>query len=203
MTDATARRAAGSPRRLFRRRHWVPKPAPVWIYAAAIAALVCASALLLATYGRPLGCGCGETRLWSSAAGGPESSRHVTDWYSALHLTHGMIAYAVMWTTSRRWPFGWMLVAGMAMAAGWEAVENTPWLVERLAAAGPASGYAGDSIVNSAADMAFAAIGFTFSRWAGLAASLGLAISIEAAVGWAIGDGLVIGTLTLFGFGHG
>ena len=65
------------------------------------------------------------------------------------------------------------LLVALVVEAAWEIVENTPMVIDRYREATIALGYTGDSILNSASDIAMMAVGFLAARrlpvWASVA----------------------------------
>ena len=98
----------------------------------------------------------------------------LADWYSPSHIIHGFLFYALLrWL----WPQGErraaLPVAALVIEAAWEIAENTPMIIDRYREATIALGYSGDSILNSASDIAMMALGFLAARrlpvWASVA----------------------------------
>lgn len=132
-----------------------------------------AVAILLAM-GRPPICTCGTVKLWVSSSSSPETSQMLADWYSASHLVHGFLFYGALWLAFRSWPVERRLAIALIIEASWEIAENSPWIIDRYRSATAAVGYSGDSVLNSASDMAMMVIGFLLARrlplWGALAA---------------------------------
>ncbi len=184
-----------------RRTRARPAPPPLGRagYAAVAAAIAVAAAAILLALGRTPVCPCGVVRLWYGAAGGPGNSQHLVDWFSFLHVTHGILTWPVFWLTSRHWPHGWLVLMGLLTAAGWEVVENTSFVIEAFGPSPSGADYDGDSIVNSLSDMAFATLGFRLAMSLGWRGSVALAVAIEVVVTAAIRDGIVLGAVGMFG----
>ena len=143
-----------------------------------LVAVLAVSVAILWAMGRPPICACGSVELWGEV--GPKQSQMLADWYSPSHVVHGLLFYAVLrWL----WPRG-SVERRFAMALGietaWEIIENTPMVIDRYREATVALGYTGDSILNSASDIAMMAVGFLAARrmpvWASLIAVLLLEI---------------------------
>ena len=144
------------------------RPKPLLILFVVIALSV---AILLAM-GRPPICTCGTIELWGRE--GPTQSQMLADWYSPSHIVHGFLFYALL-----RWLFPGQNIerrfaVALVIEAAWEIVENTPWIIDRYREATIALGYSGDSILNSASDIAMMGVGFLAARrlpvWASIAA---------------------------------
>lgn len=134
---------------------------------------------------------------WNGSILRGDNSQHLMDFYSILHAMSGAaLFFAVRWIRPA-WPVPLRLLLVIVCSGGWEAVENTPWVIAVFN--GPASpgGYQGDSIVNALSDTAFVALGFlaahSFPRWLILVAG----VLAEVAVAVMIHDGFVLGTARL------
>ena len=153
-------------------------------------AIVAAQAAALLAMGHPAICTCGYVALWTGAVQSPENSQHLSDWYTFSHVIHGMIIYAVLAAAAPRLPVGWRLVLAMGIEAGWEIVENTPFLMERYRQSALAEGYYGDSLLNSLSDTLAMAIGFGLARRLPVPATVALALGFEAFTAVMIRDNL-------------
>lgn len=145
---------------------------------AAIAALVifAAAAAVLLLMGRPPICTCGTVVLWGPV--GPTQSQMLADWYSASHVVHGLLFYAILWLIARRTPVERRFLFALLIECAWEIVENTPMVIDRYRTATAALGYTGDSVINSLSDIVMMAVGFLAARklplWGGIALLLAL-----------------------------
>jgi hypothetical protein len=124
--------------------------------------VVLAAAAILWLMGRPPICTCGTVELWGSA--GPRQSQMLVDWYSASHLVHGFLFYALLHLAARRMKPERRLVVATVIEAAWELVENSPVIIDRYREATIALGYTGDSILNSVSDILMMGIGFLIAR---------------------------------------
>jgi len=144
------------------------------------------TAAILAAMGRPPICTCGEIDLWVNSGNSPRTSQMLADWYSPSHIIHGFLFYAALWLVARRWPVERRFLVALALEAGWELIENTPWAIDRYRQATIAIGYTGDSILNTMSDVAMMAIGFWLARklpvWVTVAAAIALELAALAAV---------------------
>src|SRR4028119_560180 len=93
---------------------------------AAVAALLLILAVvgILLVMGRPPICACGEVNLWGTA--GPEQSQMLADWYSASHIVHGFLFYALLHIAARGWSVERRFLLAVAIEAACELVENPP-----------------------------------------------------------------------------
>lgn len=165
---------------------------PYLLTAALIAIMV---AWLLAAGRAPI-CACGVIRLWGEN-NTAEGSQQLFDWYTPSHVLHGFLFYALLWLVARRLPIGWRLAIATAVECLWEAVENSPMIIERYRTATIALGYDGDSVLNSFMDVMAMLAGFWMARKLPVWASVAVVIGAEAFVMWVIRDGLALNILML------
>ncbi len=159
--------------------------------------MVLATSLVLLVMGRDLICPCGTIKLWYSVPGSPESSQHLTDWYTPSHLIHGFLFFAVLWLVARHLKFGWRLAIATVVEAAWEIVENSSIVIERYRAVTISLDYNGDSVINAVTDIAAMGVGFWLARVLPVWASVALVIGFELLTAWLIRDGLVLNVLML------
>ena len=167
------------------------RPRPLF---ALLAVLLVAVAILFAM-GRPPICSCGMVELWGEI--GPKQSQMLADWYSPSHIIHGFIFYAAL-----RWlwpgaPMEQRFLLALLIESAWEIAENTPLVIDRYREATMALGYSGDSIVNSASDIAMMAIGFLAARRLPLWASVGIVLVLELIPLIVIRDNLALNIVML------
>ncbi|WP_062215178.1 DUF2585 family protein [Aureimonas sp. AU20] len=163
--------------------------------------ILAAMAAWLAWMDRPLTCPCGTVALWDGDPHSPGASQQFADWYSALHVMYGIGLYAFIRRMAPRWPLSWMFLAALASSAIWEAMENTPAMIALFGDAPGTPSYEGDSILNAFGDTLFVVLGFFAARGLPVPATLFLALALEGAVAFTIGDGFILGSLRLLGVG--
>jgi hypothetical protein len=170
---------------------------------ATLALLALAVAILFAM-DRPPICTCGEVKLWHGVVQSSGNSQHLTDWYSPSHFTHGLIMYFFAWLLWRKWhlfggkPARWALPIAVVVEAAWEIMENTPMVIDRYRAVTVSFGYSGDSIINSAADIAWMIAGFLLATRLPAWASVVIAAGFELLTLWMIRDNLTLNVIMLF-----
>lgn len=135
-----------------------------------------------------------EGQPWWCACGG---SQHLLDPYSLSHVLHGFLFWWLLAWLAPRLAVGWQFVLALAIEAGWEILENSPWVIERYRQATAAVGYSGDSVLNSLGDLASAGLGFWIARRLGWRWTLGLFIAVELILLATIRDNLTLNVLML------
>lgn len=153
-------------------------------------AILAATGAILLAMGRPPICSCGYVALWGPS--GPTQSQMLADWYSASHIVHGLIFYAVGWLALRRWPIRWRFLAALIVEAAWEIVENTPMVIDHYRNVTVSLGYVGDSAINSLSDIAMMVLGFLAARKLPIWASLLFVLALELVPLLVIRDNLTL-----------
>ena len=167
----------------------------VWLSVLAIAGL---QTLVIRFEGQPWWCKCGEANLWVSEAYSQHTSQHLVDPYSFSHILHGFLFWWLLAWLAPRLALGWRFVIALLLEAGWEILENSPWVIERYRIATAAVGYSGDTVINALGDSASAAVGFWIAKWAGWRWTLALFIAVELLMLAMIRDNLTLNVLMLF-----
>ena len=167
----------------------------LWL-AVAVGALII-QALALWAMGLPLICKCGTVDLWHGNPSGPETSQHLTDWYTYTHIVHGFAFYLLLWIVAPGLSFGPRLALAVGLESAWEVIENTPLIVDRYRQSALARGYFGDSVVNSLFDSMAAAFGFILARMLAVSQSILLIVTTELVLGYMIRDNLTLNIIQL------
>lgn len=142
-------------------------------------------------------CSCGYVKLFEPGVNTPGNSQHLADWYTPSHIIHGFLFYALVSLLFRKASFAQKLSFATLIEAAWELLENSPIIIDRYRSATMAIGYEGDSILNSAMDTVFMALGFLFAARAPVWLTLVIAIVFEIFTGWLIRDNLTLNVLML------
>jgi hypothetical protein len=184
---------------------------------ATLAVLAAVLAILLAM-GRPPICECGTVKLWHGVVQSAENSQHLADWYSASHVIHGLLFYFfahILWrkvfpasrsgtATARGGGEAgpgqrtrYALPIAVVFESFWEILENTPLIIDRYREVTISWGYAGDSIVNSMADIGWMIAGFLLASRLPVWISVALAVALELFTLAMIRDNLTLNILML------
>jgi len=161
-----------------------------------VVGILAAAALFELAMGRNPICTCGYVELWHPRLDSG-NSQHIADWYTLSHIIHGFLFYLLGWIVIRTRPPGERLILAVTIEAAWEILENSPIIIDRYRETTIALGYAGDSVINSVADVAWMAIGFAFARRAPVWATVAAALAFELIALWAIRDNLTLNVLML------
>lgn len=160
-------------------------------------AILLTQIVALRLMGRVWICTCGDIKLWENEIFSSGNSQHIADWYTPSHILHGFAFYGLTWLVLRNQSFGLRLGVAAVIEAGWEILENTPLIIERYRAATISLDYFGDSILNSAFDTLFMAVGFLLASRLPVIVTLGLAIATELTLAFLIRDNLTLNILML------
>ncbi|MGB3165871.1 MAG: DUF2585 family protein [Alteraurantiacibacter sp.] len=163
---------------------------------------VLALGVLLAMGRTPI-CECGYVKLWHGQINDAGNSQHLADWYTPSHIIHGMIFYALGWWLFVKRGIGgqdsarWGLALAVLLEAAWEVLENTPMVINRFRAVTANFGYSGDSVLNSAADIGWMALGFWLALRLPVKVTVALALVGEIVAALVVRDNLTLNVIML------
>ncbi len=154
---------------------------------------------VLLAMGRPAICACGTVRLWQGVVQSAENSQQIFDWYTPSHILHGILFAGAASLIGRRWVAfrAWALPVATLIEAVWEIAENSPVIIDRYRAVTLSWGYSGDSVLNSATDIAVMIGGFLLAKRFGWRWMLPVALLLEVVPLVAVRDNLTLNVLML------
>ncbi len=162
-----------------------------------VAGLIALQGFILAAMGQPPICECGYVKLWHGLASSPETSQHLTDWYTFSHVIHGIAFYLILRLVAPDTPLGLRFALAIGLEAGWEILENTPLIIDRYRQSALAEGYFGDSIINSIFDTLASAFGFVLAWRLPVWSVVVLVLAIEIVSAFMIRDNLILNIIQL------
>lgn len=168
----------------------------------ALAVFVTALVVLVAM-GRPPICTCGTVRLWAGQVQSADNSQQLSDWYSFSHIIHGMLFFGaahLLWHKLGLARFvspRWALPVAVMFESAWELLENSPIIIDRYRAVTISWGYSGDSVLNSASDIAMMTLGFLMAARLPARMTICLALAFELLTLATIRDNLTLNLLML------
>jgi len=159
--------------------------------------LLALQTLVLFIFGQPLIAADGTIKLWEGVVSGPGNSQHLGDWYTFSHIIHGFIFYALLSYFFPRTSVLFRLLVALGVEVCWEVIENTPTIINHYREQALAAGYTGDSIINSVSDSVAMLAGFLLAWRLPVVATILIAVGLEAFVGYAIRDNLMLNIVNL------
>jgi len=167
-----------------------------WIIGIFVAILVLTAVVELWMGRSPLGPD-GKFGLWDGNIWSSENSQRLADPYSFSHIVHGISFYAVLWLLARKLPVRQRLLIALALEAGWEMLENSPFIINRYREATISLGYVGDSVLNSLSDILMMTIGFLFAFRVPWHVSVAAVIIMEIGCALWVRDNLTLNIIML------
>jgi len=169
----------------------------IWPIALAVVAVLALTGSIERAMGRlPLGPD-GRFGLWCGDIWSSEQSQRVADPYSTSHVGHGILFYGILWLVARKLPKRYRFLIAVCLEAGWELLENSPFIINRYREATIALGYEGDSILNSLCDVGMMSLGFWFASRFRPWMSVALLVAMELAMLVLYRDNLTLNILML------
>jgi hypothetical protein len=126
------------------------------------------------------------------------TSQWIADPYTFSHVLHGIFFYWLLLPLRARLTIRARFVIASLVEAGWEILENTPFVIDRYRAATASLDYYGDSILNSTFDLIAAMLGFWLAwkydwKWV-----LVFVVAIELLLAYFVRDNLTLNIVMLF-----
>lgn len=170
---------------------------------AAVLGMLGITAAMLRWQGRVWWCEQGDGAFWISDVWTPHCSQHWADPYTITHVSHGLIFWTVMhfwgkWAPRWSVPMRWRLCAAVGVAAAWEIVENTEFVINRYRTVTMSLDYMGDSVANAVGDVVACGIGLLIARWAGWKWAMGIFVATEIVLLFVMRDNLTLNVIMLF-----
>ncbi|MBI4489727.1 MAG: DUF2585 family protein [Deltaproteobacteria bacterium] len=169
----------------------------LWIYIAAVAAIIAITASGLLAMGRTAFCRCGTIQLWSGNIWSNENSQQIADPYTFTHVLHGAGTYGILHMVARSLPLGMRGVLAVGAEAAFEVFENTDAVINRYRETTISLNYYGDSVINSIGDILAFALGFVLASRLPTRVTVVGFILIELALILSIRDSLFLNMLML------
>lgn len=139
----------------------------------------------------------GKFGFWEGSIWSSENSQRFADAYSFTHLVHGMLFYTGLWLIARNLPVRQRLLLALALEAGWEILENSPFIINRYREATVSLGYTGDSVLNSLSDILMMTCGFLFAARVRPRVTLAVILVLEIGCALWIRDNLTLNVIML------
>lgn len=130
---------------------------------------------------------------WNSS----HTSQHLFDPYTLTHVLHGVMFAALAGLLLPKISVWWRLFVALAAEAAWEILENTDAVIEKYRENTASLDYFGDSIFNSAGDLAACAAGFWLAVRLGWRGALVFFAVVEIVLLVWIRDSLLLNILML------
>lgn len=152
------------------------------------------TAAVLAAFGQPWIAPDAPVALWGD---GSTTSQQFFDWYTLSHIIHGFLFYFALWLVARRQSMGLRILIALVVEAGWEILENTPWIIDRYRDVTVSGDYVGDTILNSMCDILAMLVGFFIAARLPTWLTIVIAIVLEVLAAWVIRDNLALNVIML------
>ena len=155
-------------------------------------------ALILRAEGRIWWCKSADWAIYVNQAwNSSHTSQHLFDPYTFTHVLHGVLAFWLSGLLFSRLTVSWRYLIGILAEAGWEVLENSPYVIEKYRENTASLDYFGDSVMNSVGDVAACAVGFWIAVKFGWWRSLVFFVAVEIVLILWIKDSLLLNILML------
>ncbi len=167
-----------------------------WVVAA-LAAVLLLTGGIECLMGRSLLGPDGKFGLWEGNIWSSENSQRLADPYSFTHVGHGMMFYALLWLVASKVPVRLRFLMAVLLEAGWEILENSPFIIDRYRQVTISLGYVGDSVLNSLSDILMMSAGFLFASKARPRITVAVFVAMEVGCALWIRDNLTLNIIML------
>ena len=127
-----------------------------------------------------------------------DTSQWIADPYTFSHLLHGILFYWLLHPARRMLTAKRRIMIAILIEAGWEILENTPYVIDRYRQATASLDYYGDTILNSTFDIIAAMLGCWLAWKVNWKWVLLLVVAIELLLAYFVRDNLTLNILMLF-----
>lgn len=167
---------------------------PISVAAASVAAMIVA----LWAQGRLWWCKSGDLAPYiNDAWNSSHTSQHLFDPYTFTHVLHGVLFFWLITLAFSRLTGAWQTAIAVCLECAWEVLENSSFVIDKYRENTASLDYFGDSIMNSAGDVAACALGFAIAAALGRQRSLLFFIAVELILLFWIRDGLLLNIVML------
>jgi hypothetical protein len=139
----------------------------------------------------------GKFGLWEGDIWSSEQSQRFADPYTLTHFIHGLAFYLLLWLVARKIPARYRFLMTIILEAGWEILENSPFIINRYREVTISLGYVGDSVLNSLSDIFICGLGFLFAWRVKFWVSIMTIIGIELLLLFWVRDNLTLNIIML------
>jgi hypothetical protein len=112
-------------------------------------------------------------------------------------VLHGVLFCGLLWPLRARLTTPDRFAVAAVLEACWEALENSPLIIDRYRAATISLDYVGDSVINSCADVKCCLLGFVFAARFPVNLSIALFFVTELILALTIRDSLILNIVML------
>ncbi len=159
------------------------------------------SILLVGTYmyyvsGMPLFCDCSYLNFWNGFADGAGNSQRFLDWYTLSHIITGVLLVLIFKPFLKKKYLHYGIIFMIVVAALWEVIESTDYIIFHFRTATISRDYIGDSILNATSDILAILFGAALALKVRTGLLLILVVCIELASFYFIQDNLTTNILS-------
>ena len=159
------------------------------------------STLLAGTYmyyisGMPLFCDCNYLNFWNGFADDAGNSQRFIDWYTLSHIITGILLVLIFKPFLKKQYLYYGIIFMIIVAAIWEVIESTDYIIFHFRTATISRDYIGDSILNAISDILAILLGAALTFKVRTSLLLILIVCVELASFYFIRDNLTTNILS-------